>query len=361
MPEQEQNRTEAATPFKLREARRRGQVAKSLEVNSLVILATALGLLYAAGERVIQAQLAISRDLLARAHSVNLQPDLLLAFVGELYGRLFSAFWLVVAAIVAAAVLANLLQTGPIFSFFPLKPDFSRMNPANGFKRVFSKRLLFETIKTLLKLALILTVVYFVMIAVLPLLMSLLDRDPASYPLFLLYVTRNVLFKLVLAVVFIALIDLAFTRWDFGQRMRMSRREVREELRRREGDPQVRARLRELQREAAKRSGSVKRLPEADVLITNPTHLAVALAYRRGEMDAPEVVAKGLGDQVAVMREIARKHNVPVVQDKALARALFREVNIDQPIPEALFPAVARTLAKVYRSRDGATALEARS
>jgi flagellar biosynthetic protein FlhB len=131
----------------------------------------------------------------------------------------------------------------------------------------------------------------------------------------------------------------------------MSRRELKEEVKRREGDPRVRAKRRELQKEAVKRAGSLAKVPEADVLITNPTHLAVALKYRRGTMIAPQVVAKGTGELVDRMKQIARKHRVPIVENKSLARKLFKKVELDQGIPEALYPAVAKILVWVFASR----------
>src|SRR5205085_2146595 len=140
-------------------------------------------------------------------------------------------------------------------------------------------------------------------------------------------------------------------RWDFKGRMKMSRRELREEAKQREGDTRIKARVRELRQEMLKRGKALKRVGDADVLITNPSHLAVALLYRKGEMSAPRVVAKGAGEFAAAMRMLARKRGVPIVENRALARALFRSADIDQSIPEALYQQVARVLAWIYATR----------
>ncbi len=153
----------------------------------------------------------------------------------------------------------------------------------------------------------------------------------------------------------VAILDLAYTRKDYASKMKMSRRELKEEVRRREGDPEIRARIRALRKEAAKRGKSLQRVPEADVLITNPTHLAVALLYKRGEMQAPQVIAKGAGELALTMKQVADKHRVPIVEDKLLARRLFRQVGIDAAIPESLYPPVAQLLSRIYRLKQAST------
>ncbi|MES9816746.1 MAG: EscU/YscU/HrcU family type III secretion system export apparatus switch protein [Candidatus Thiodiazotropha sp.] len=351
----EQDRTEPATPTKLRDAKRRGQVTKSLEVNSLFILSMGVALFYLLGEGMVSRQLALSHELLANAHRIQLDPAQTLSLFEYTVDWIFSIFWPAMAALVIVAILMNMAQTGPVFSFFPLKPDISRINPVNGFKRLFSVRLLFESLKTVIKLLLFAGVLYFAISALLPSLVSLLDRHPDSYPLYLADKANSIALKLLAVLLFIALLDLLYTRWDFAKRMRMSRREIKNEVKRREGDPQIRAKIRELQREAAKRAGSLRKVPDADVLITNPTHLSVALVYQRGMMAAPQVTAKGAGELAWRMREVARLHCVPIVENKALARRLFKSVDIDQPISEELYPLVAKILVRIFAGRNGNT------
>jgi flagellar biosynthetic protein FlhB len=351
----EQNRTEPATPTKLREAKRRGQVTKSLEVNSLFILSMGIALFYLLGEGMVSRQLALSRELLSNAHRITLDPAQTNSLYEYTTDWMLSIFWPLMAALVAVAVLMNMAQTGPVFSFFPLKPDMSRINPVNGFKRLFSVRLLFESLKTLVKLVLFAVVLYFAISALLPSMVSLLDRHPVAYPHYLAETGISIALKLLVVLLFIALLDLLYTRWDYAKRMRMSHREIKEEVKRREGDPQIRAKIRELQREAATRSGSLRRVPDADVLITNPTHLSIALIYQRGVMSAPQVIAKGAGELAQRMREVARRHRVPIVEDKGLARELFNSVDIDRPIGEELYPLVAKILVRIFAKRRNET------
>ena len=354
--QQEQDRTEQATPFKLKEARRRGQVAKSLEINSFLMLATVLVVLYFAGERLISGQLAIFRSIFSQLHTYPLAPSLVVGLFEQVGGALLAVLWPFIAAVMAAGVLASLFQTGPIFSFFPLKPDVQRLNPSRGFKRLFSMKLLFESVKSVVKLGLFGLAIYLVILDWIPELLSLLDTSPKAYAAFLLDHVRALMFTLLLVMLLVALIDLAFTRWEFANQMRMSRRELKEEVKRREGDPRIRAKMRELQREAAKRSGSLQKVPDADVLITNPQHLAVALRYERSVMTAPQVTAKGAGDLAFKMREAARIHHVPVIENKRLAKLLFTRVDIDQIIPEEVYPLVAKVLIWAYAMRDSRNA-----
>lgn len=356
--EQEQDRTEPATPFKLREARKRGQVSKSLEVNSLLLLSAALLVMFTMGENMIRRQIGLSRDLLGSAHRMNFTIATAMGLFEWVMRAIGSILAPLILALILMAVLANLFQTGPVFSFFPLKPDMDRLNPVNGFKRIFSKKLLFESLKTVIKIIIFGSVIYCAVRALLPSIMAMVAADPHVYPELLLDQSKSLVYKLLLVILIIALADLLYSRWDYARQMRMSRRELKEEVKRREGDPQVRARIRQLQKEAVRRAGAVQRVPEADVLITNPTRLAVALRYERKAMASPQVVAKGANDLAARMRELARRHRVPIVENPSLARTLFRRADIGEAIPEAVFPVVARIMAWVYLQRENAREAE---
>ena len=346
-----QERTEPATPFKLEEARKQGQVAKSLELNSLVVLSLMLLATLAFGGWGFKQTLWLGQRTMNEIGRSELHPRYLFGLYEWAADALVYILSPLVLLAMVGGIVAGLIQTGPVFSFKPLKPDFKRLNPVEGFKRVFSMRTVFEGFKVSLKLAVLGIVTYLVIRSLVPALTGLLQRPPASYPAFLIEQGALLLFFLLLAFVGIALIDVSFTRYDYLKKMRMSRRELREEHKRREGDPQVRAKRRELQRALRKKNASTSRVKDADVLITNPTHLAVALEYRRGEMVAPRVIAKG-ADQVALhMRELAFRHRVPVVENPPLARRLFRSVDLDQSIPEDTYPMVAGVLRGVLAAR----------
>lgn len=356
MAEQEQNRNEPATPFKLREARKRGQVAKSTEVNSFAALCAAMGILYFLGDSLGQGQLELSSQLLGNAHRIVLEGSSAAALFEMVAHQLLGIYWPVLAIAVTVAIAANVFQTGPVFSFFPLKPDIQRMSPVQGFKRLFSKRLLFEAIKTLVKFTILGVAVYQSIVAFLPKILTLMDIPPQSYGHFLLTHGRQLMFQLLLLLMLVALFDLAYNRWDFGKRMRMSQREMKDEVKRREGDPQLRAKLRQLQKEAVRRASALQRVPEADVLITNPQHLALALHYDGETMVAPKIVAKGAGELALKMREVASRHHIPIVENRTLARKLFRHAGINETVPEDLYPVVARLMSWVLlmrRHREG--------
>lgn len=358
MAEQEQDRSEPATPFKLEEAKRRGQIVKSLDVNSFFLIAGALVLLSLWGPRFLAEGLHIERAILVQAPFVRYDiPDFMhwISSIAAGTGRMLAPLF---ALVLVLPILSNLFQTGPVFTFFPIKPDPKRLNPIQGFKRVFSLRMLFEALKVFIKLTLFAGVAYFVIADMLSAILGMSYMDPKAYPAVMMQAVASLVFKLALVLLLVALLDLLYTRWDYARKMRMSRRELKEEIKRREGDPHVRAKIKELQREAAKRSQSVRRVPDADVLITNPTHFAVALQYRRGAMPAPRLAAKGAGETAENMKTVARRCGVPIVERPELARRLFREVELDAAIPESAYEPVARIYAEIYALKPSTARVE---
>lgn len=352
MAEQEQNRSEDATPYKIEEAKKKGSVAKSMEVNSLMAIVALLIVLYGWGWQMVERQLVINQRLLSQAHQVNFEMSHFLTWLNAAFIETLYVLVPLFLVLMVAGVLVNVAQTGPIFTLFPLKPDIDRINPVSGFKRVFSWKLVVETIKSVIKLALFGAVLYFAVKHLLHDLFRLMDSSPAGYGPTIIAQVSAIIFKLACVMALVAMIDFMYTRWDYSDKLKMSRREVKEEVKRRDGDPRVRARIRELQRETLKRSKALGKVKDADVLITNPTHLAVAVKYVRGEMKAPQVLAKGAGELAGLMRGIARSNGVQVVENKKLARALFTQVDFDGPVPEKLYPDVARLLVWVYAIRE---------
>ena len=345
--QQDQDRNEPATPYKREEARRRGQVAKSLDTNSLAVLVAALAGISISGRRLLGEGARSFEHLLALSSGISFDLQHLTLWMHGVVGTVLASLAPLFLLVMAAGILINLLQTGPIFSFFPLKPDVQRLNPVQGFKRIYSTKALFEALKSLIKLGLLSTVTATAIIGLLPSIVAMTGAQPKGYPLLVMGFAESLGFKLILALALVALLDLLYVRWDYAKRMRMSRREQRDEVKRREGDPHIRAKRRELQREASKRSGSLHRVPDADVLITNPTHLAVALKYERGQSLAPRCIAKGAGETALRMKEMARRSGVMVLERRPLARTLFEEVSVDALIPESLYEPVARVYAEI--------------
>jgi flagellar biosynthetic protein FlhB len=356
--EKEQGATEQATPYKLEEARKRGQVSRSMDFNSLVMGWAALGAVLVWGEEVWRRLVEMSRTVIAAAASP--QADLAVYLAGiQTFVRWTLAIVLPVAAVaLVLGVLGNLLQSGPVFSTEPLKPKLERINPVAGFQRLYSKRMLFEVFKNVLKLLFFTALMWFFFRELWPRLAELATPDVNGQAKRLADWSVALLVRLVLALTLIGLLDLLYQRWKYAQEMRMSRRELKEEVKRREGDPLIRAKVRELQRERLKQVQSVGRVPEADVLITNPTHLAVALKYVREEMGAPVVLAKGSETLADEMRRSAARHGIPIVHKPPLARRLYRRARVGDAIPSETFVEVARVYSTLDRRRKHAVQLE---
>jgi flagellar biosynthesis protein FlhB len=359
MAEQEQNRSEQATPFKLEEARKQGQVAKSLDFNTLIMIWGLLGLAMIWGASAWTELGEIATSLFARAADLPITPD----NAGWLAGVIRSFISLMLPVLLVGAILAilaNFVQTGPIFTFKALQPKGERINPIAGFKRIYNKKMLFEAFKGLLKLGILGGVAITFFLALWPELPAAESQDTGLVQQWFGNHAISLLFRLGLALMLIGLLDFMYTRHKFKQDMMMSRREMKEEVKRREGDPLIRAKLRELQRENLKQAASVKRVPEADVLITNPEHLAIALRYDRGKMAAPILLAKGADSWAAEMRALAHRHNIPIYQRKPLARLLFRQGQLGQLIPGDSFIDVARIYADLDALRRGIAEYEVR-
>lgn len=352
MAEEEQNKSEQASQHKLEEAKKRGSVPKSMDINSFVVLSMLVVALSFWGNAMIHDQLKLSQYIFSNAGIINYAPKQLVLWVIQLFVHSLMVCIPLFILLIIAGVLANLFQTGPIFSAFPLKPDWKRINPAEGFKRIFTIKLLFEGVKSIFKAAAISFALYMFIHSILPVLFGLGQSDFRRYPVAVLSELITLIKWCLLALLPLVLFDLMYVRRDFKKKMMMSRREVTDEHKQREGDPRIRAKIRELQKEARKRSKSLRNVKSADVLITNPTRLAIALRYDRAKMPAPMVTAKGAGQLAKLMREMAFRHQIPIVENKKLARALFRKAAIDVQIPEDFYPAAAKLLMWVYAKRN---------
>jgi flagellar biosynthetic protein FlhB len=238
------------------------------------------------------------------------------------------------------------LQIGWLFTTKSFEPDLSKFNPIKGMGQFVSARAMVELVKSLAKVVLVGWVAYKAVRAEFDKSLYLVDMDVVATLKYVGQVASEVLVKTCGVLAVLAGLDYLFVRWDMEKKMRMTKQEIKEEHKETEGDPQIKARIRSLQMQMARRR-MMAEVPKADVVITNPTHLAIALSYRRGEMDAPQVVAKGADQVAAKIREIAREHRVPLVENVPLARALY-PVELGSAIPEELFKAVAEILAYVY-------------
>lgn len=352
----EQDKSELATPYKLEQARQRGQVARSTDaVVAAVFVALTLAW-FGLGDRLLTGLRTLAQVLLATVGNRQWSVRSATSTFEVLGFDLMSLLLPVLAIVALAAAAATVAQTGPVFSAEPIKPQWERLNPAAGLKRLFSLRLAFDTFKSVLKLALLGAVLWLTIRSDAGDLVLLGMQTTTGQANLLQDHAGALLMRLTLALIVIALIDLGYSRWEYSKKMRMSSREVRDEHKQREGDPRIRSRLRELRAAMLNRSRSTNKLPQADVLITNPTHLAVALVYRHGEMAAPQLLTKGAGEIARKLREAARAHGIPIVQNPPLARELYRRLDLDGWVPEDLYPTVARILVWVYAQRDAKAA-----
>jgi len=340
-------RTEDPSQRKLARARSRGQVAQSREINNWFLIGAALGLVAFAGGPVARAIGAALKRYIEAPHELSVEGALWPAVTATL-AAVGGALALPLGLLIVAALAGSLIQTGLLFAPEKLAPKLENLSPSKGFSRMFSARGLIEFGKTLVKLAAVVAVVTLLLrpeLARLPLMSGL---DAAEMLGEIGRLTGRLGLGVFAALTVIAVLDYGFQRLSFFKSMRMSKQEVKEEFKQSEGDPMIRARLRQIRMDRA-RKRMMAAVPTASVVVTNPTHVAVALRYELGGEGAPLVVAKGAELLAQRIREIAAEHKVPIVENPPLARALYSGVEVDQQIPPEHYKAVAEIIGYVFR------------
>ena len=339
-----------ATPHKRNESREKGQVAKSNELATTLALIGVLSFFFVAGYDTYHHLIDIMYGAFTAIGGQLSAAKTILIFLG-LMGIAFKIIAPVLVVAVIVGVLGNIFQIGLIFSSQPLMPQMSRINPISGFQRILSMRGLFEAVKSIFKIGLIGYIVYRTIMSGLVDVVSLVDADKSNIAaLFVSTVGRigfQVFLRAALALLFLSIFDFLYQRWQHEQDIRMTREEIREEMKRTEGDPEIRRRIRRVQRELSQ-ARMMKAIPEADAVITNPVHLAVAIKYDYEVMDSPYVVAKGERKIARQIREIAEEHGVPIVENPPLAQALYKNVEVGEVIPMEFYQAIAEVLAYVH-------------
>ncbi len=252
------------------------------------------------------------------------------------------------AVALVAGVGANLLQFGFVLTTVPFKWSFSRLNPITGFKNVFSKRILVNLAKQMLKLSAVVIIIYSTISGNVGLFAQVGQSSPADIVMLTFNVIYSMAWKFGLFLVVVGLLDYAYERWNLEENLKMSKQEVKDEWRQAEGNPEAKAALKRRQRESARRR-MMQAVPRATVVVTNPTHYAVALEWDEVKMDAPVVTAKGADLVAKRIRDIAREHGVAIMENPPLARTLYEKVELDQPIPPNLYAAVAQVIAFIYK------------
>jgi flagellar biosynthetic protein FlhB len=343
--EDRSQRTERPTGRRLKKAREKGQVARSSEIPGVLVLAGFLVFCHVFGASwlgKLEAYLATSLETLAGDELTPSSLMALLASTASVTGALLVAPLGICAA---ASIAGNLLQGPPPLTLAPLSPKWSKLDPVQNLKKVLSLRQWVEVLKIVLKLTLYASVAYTA--ARDAILATPAGATGAAGTLaMLLSLSGTVVFRVTILAASLGVLDYLFRRYDHTRSLRMTKREIRDERKELEGDPLVRARIRSKQLALA-RSRMMADVPKATVVVTNPTHLAVALRYAPGETDVPKVLAKGRERIAARIRELAQEHRIPIVSDPPLARALYKSVPVGREIPQALFRAVAEVLALV--------------
>jgi flagellar biosynthesis protein FlhB len=348
MAEEGGEKTQEATPHHRQQAQEEGRYVQSTDLNSAALLLTSLVTLLFAGGGLLEFLGRLFFDQLGGGAWLRIDPKLFADRWTALLSGLAPVVLPLMGIVLATAVGLHLFQNG--FTFLPEKvvPDFSRINPLAGFGRLFSMRSGARLLFGVLKMTVVLAVAAFALYKHRHTVLSLTGLAVPEIGSFAFEVCVWTGIKISLALLLLAILDYAFQWWQFERDLRMTPQEMREEMRNLHGDPQVLARRRAVQRQLA-----VSRLkaavPKADVVITNPTELAVAIQYDHETMAAPIVVAKGAGLLAQRIRRLALEHDIPIVEKKPLAQALYREVDINRPIPDQLYATVAEVLAYVYQ------------
>ena len=330
----QQEKSEQATPYKLEQARKKGNVAKSMDLLSFTIIAT-----FIAGFAIFSGKIALEifkqtgwwlshADFLAEKNLSNV-----IYLGGKSLSRLLAVIFPLIFLLIVAAIAISLFYSGFVFSFTSLKPDLNRLNPIKGLKKIFSKRIFVEVIRVVIKGLLFFVVTYFAIIHIIQQLTSHLSRTPQAIGLAFSQATITLMLSLVSVMAVFALFDMWYAKREFSKQMRMSQKEVKDEYRHREGSPELKSKRRRNQQEFFSKVKAISQVKKADVVIINPTHYAVALIYHPEKMQTPIVLATGTGMLAHMIRRVARKNQVPILHRPIVARYIYANCAINQPIP----------------------------
>ncbi|KTD35773.1 flagellar biosynthetic protein FlhB [Legionella nautarum] len=344
-------KTEKATAYKLQKLKKEGQVSKSIELNITILLIGLLLVSKALWPAVLQQVKDLLTQLLTLASELPFQFDQLINLNRFLLSTLVSLWLPFALASILCLSLASITQTGFVWSTKPLTPNIKRLNPIQGFKRLFSSKTLFDTVKSCLKLGLSFSLILFTLSRELHSLLLLLTQSPQEHPNLIMHLILKLVLQLLLLLLALAMLDKLYTSWKYKKDNRMTKQEVKDEYRQREGDQKIKSKIKQLQQQLRQKNASLNQIKTADVLITNPTHLAIALKYERGSMPAPKVVFKARGEFANQARILAKRHQIPIIQNKPFAQALFARVELNQWISSEHFPVAALIFREIYRQR----------
>ena len=342
-------KTEEPTSKRVTDTEKKGNFAHSKEINSSFILLAALLGFMILGEQSTRNVMGSWTDMFAESWALQLTPEELYKVTAnamQAFVKIVGPFLII---IMLAGVISNLFQIGGLrFSSHPLVPKFNKLNPLAGFGRIFSKNSVMELFKSLFKVGIISVISYYVIKSHWKEIPPLMGFGVGQVLSFMGFVALEIIFNVLLVMIFLSLLDFTFQKFTYLENLRMTKQEVKEERKESDGNPQVKQRIRTVQMQMA-RKRMMSAVPEADVIVTNPTHISIAIKYDTENFAAPLVVAKGVGPIAMRIREIAKENGIPLVEDKPLARTLNKTVEVGQMIPASLYKAVAEILAYVYK------------
>lgn len=350
-----QEKTEQPTGKRSGKARNEGQVARSQELNFVTGLMAALLYFALNGSAMIHDMKFLMHRSFTDILGTELTEISTMYLLKDMVTTLFAILLPFLMTLLIVGILSNIFQFGLLFTTAPLRPKFSKMNPITGVKNLLSFNRLIEVVKSIFKLLIISIIPYIIIkqeVDMLPLIMDMGVWDIMCYTG---KICMKILYYVALAFVLLAIIDFIYQKWKFNKDLMMTKEEVKDEFKEAEGDPIVKSKIRSKQIELLRKI-MMEQVPKADVVITNPIHLAVALKYEKNSMEAPKVVAKGARLIAERIKQIAREHNVPIIENKPLAQSLYKTVEVGDTIPESLFKAVAEVLAYVYTQKKKAYA-----
>jgi len=349
-----EEKTEQPTPKKRQELREKGEVAKSKELPALAVLLAALITLSLFGSFMYNHIQIIMKNAFSFPNIHNFNIPEFLKFAQNIIGRFIILLSPLFAAIFITAILSNIMQVGFMLSGESITPKLSKIDPIKGFGRLFSKQSFMELIKSLLKLTIVGGIAFLTIKGEMKHFALLGDMEVNSIFVYILKIFFKIFIRCSLAMIVLVIIDYAFQKWEFENRIKMTKQEVKEEFKKSEGDPMIKSRIKRIQMDMA-RKRMMQAVPEADVVITNPSHLAVAIKYDSSRMTAPKVIAKGSRKIAEKIKDVASEHGIPVLENKELARNLYSLVEVGQEIPPALYQVIAELLAYIYRLKSNYT------
>ena len=350
MPGQDKHsRTEAPTPNKRKKEREKGNVSRSMDVNSVVVLIAGILVIRFMGKNLLSGISHFASGIYTSLMTIQLTPESTVQYTQNGIWYFFGVISPILVTIMMLGLASNFGQVGFFFSKKALTPKFSKINPLKGIKRIFSAKSIVELVKGIFKIAIICIIGYSVIKSHINDFYSMSFMIPAAVLSFIAGVLFELGVKISIALIFLAAADYAWQNYDYEKNIKMTKQEVKEEQRQESGNPEVKSRVKSLQRQLS-RTRMMNAVPDATVVVTNPTYIAVALQYAPNKpSDAPKVVAKGQRKTAERIKLLAKENNIPIIEDKPLARTLFQTLEVGMEIPPIFYQAVAEVLAKVFQ------------